>query len=315
MHTKSLKLERRFLIISSIGNVIVATVGLLAALYSSSQAILLDGLFNLTYFATGLFTLRVATLVAGGDDDRFPHGYAFFESLVNGIKGMLVLGVSVMAMIGALQALAQGGRSIAAGMAIAYGVFATIVCCVISYFMYRGTKTTGSPLVAADAKNWIVNAAISACVLLAFASILLLQALNLGAVVPYVDPSVVLIVVLISIGVPVKMAWNALMELLNRAPTSDIVNQVTRIVDENLASLPVQERFVRVIQPGRHRLVMVHAVLPTDYHVDSLKELDAVRAKTCSELCKSHVATVLDITFTSDRKWGAPMSDGGQIGD
>ena len=48
MHTKSLKLERRFLIISSIGNVIVATVGFLVAVYSSSQAILLAGGCNVT---------------------------------------------------------------------------------------------------------------------------------------------------------------------------------------------------------------------------------------------------------------------------
>jgi predicted Co/Zn/Cd cation transporter (cation efflux family) len=67
-------------------------------------------------------------LVAGGDDERFPHGYAFFELLVNGIKGMLVLGMSVMALTGAVEALLTGGRPIAAGIAIAYGVFASITC-------------------------------------------------------------------------------------------------------------------------------------------------------------------------------------------
>ena len=91
----ALKLEKKYLAASVCGNVLVGCVGTMLAFVADSQAILLDGLFNLTYFATGLFTVKVATLVAGGDDDRFPHGYAFFEPLVNGIKGTLVLGVSV----------------------------------------------------------------------------------------------------------------------------------------------------------------------------------------------------------------------------
>ena len=308
MQTTSLQLERRYLIISAIGNVLVAGVGLTAAVVSSSQAILLDGLFNLTYFATGLFTIKVATLVAGGDDERFPHGYAFFEPLVNGIKGMLVLGVSVMALFGAVEALLTGGREIAAGSAIAYGVFASITCWTVAILMRRGVKATGSPLVGADAENWVVNAAISSCVLLAFAGIFVLQSLELDKFVPYVDPIVVFGVVLISIGVPVRMAWNALMALLNRAPTRDIVDQVTETIDASLTDLPVQERFVRVIQPGRQRLVLVHVVLPTDYRPDGLSVLDTIRARAHQALDETGVATIADILFTTNRLWGAPLA-------
>jgi len=96
--------------------------------FARVEAIMLDGVFNLTYFATGLFTLKVARLIARGDDERFPYSYAFFEPLVNGLKGVLVLGVSIMAVVGAVQALVGGGRHIAAGMAISYGTFASIVC-------------------------------------------------------------------------------------------------------------------------------------------------------------------------------------------
>ena len=93
MNAAALEAERRFLVISAGGNLLLGCLGITFAVASSSQAILLDGVFNLSYFVTGLFTIRVASLVVGGDDERFPHGYAFFESLVNGVKGMLVLGV------------------------------------------------------------------------------------------------------------------------------------------------------------------------------------------------------------------------------
>ena len=314
MDTQTLQKEKKFLVISSCGSLLVACVAIAVASFSSSQAILLDGLFNITYFATGLFTVKVASLVARGDDERFPHGYAFFEPLVNGMKGMLVLGVSMLALVGAIGALLTGGREIAAGAAIAYGVFAASLCWIVAWFMHQGAAVTHSPLVRADAENWIVNAAISSCVLLAFVGIFVLRALGLDALAPYVDPSVVLVVVLVSLGVPVRMAWRALMALLNRAPTEEIVEQVTNVVDANLAELPVQERFVRVVQPGRQRLVLVHAVLPPDFKIEDLRQLDAIREQTCRALAQAHVATIADILFTADRRWGAPLSDGGAGG-
>ena len=91
--TRQASPERTYLIASAVANLLIAGVGLVVSALSSSQAILLDGVFNLTYFAAGLFTLKVARLVARGDDERFPYSYAFFEPLVNGLKGVLVLGI------------------------------------------------------------------------------------------------------------------------------------------------------------------------------------------------------------------------------
>ncbi len=138
--------------------------------------------------------------------------------------------------------------------------------------------------------------------------ILLIKNSSLEYIVPYIDPSLVLIVVLISISVPGRMAWRALMELLNRAPSHAIVQQVDDIVKKCTAGLPVQSLFVRVVQPGRTRMVMAHVVLPTDFQVVGLPSLDTLRAETLKELKSMHLATVLDMVFTADPVWGAPSS-------
>lgn len=306
MNDQKSRSERQVLLISVAGNLIIGVVGTIFSVISSSQAILLDGLFNLTYFATGLFTLKVAQLVQRGDDERFPLGYAFFEPLINGLKGMLVFGVSIMALAGALQALFTGGRSIAAGAAIAYGIFAAAACWSLAITTRRGAKRTDSPLILADAENWLVNSAISSAVLLAFIGIFLIRKTAFEFIVPYIDPSLVLIVVLISISVPVRMAWQALMELLNRTPSPTIVQKVDEIVRKCTARFPVRALFVRVIQPGRTRMVLAHVVLPSDFQVDGLPFLDAIRAETLDELKKSHSDSVLDMVFTADPEWGAP---------
>ena len=58
-------------------------------------------------------------------------------------------------------------------------------------------------------------------------------------------------------------------------------------------------------------MVLVHVVLPADYGPDRLTALDAVRTQTYLKLREAHVATVVDMLFTTDRRWGAPISDDG----
>jgi len=300
--------ERRALKYSALATLVLGCVGIAFSALSKSQAIMLDGLFNLAYFAAGLFTLKVAALVQAGDDEEFPFGYAYFEPLVNGIKGVLVFGISIMALAGAVEALFTGGRNIAPGMAIVYGVFAALACGSMALITRKAGRQTKSPLVLADAENWLVNGAISFTVLLAFICVFALKNSSLKFLLPYVDPALVLIVVSISISVPVRMAWKALMELLNRAPSQAIVQEATMIVEQSLAGLPIQKMFVRVVQPGRSRMVLVHVVLPSDFHIDGLPMLDGYRSMTLKNLQDAHPATVLDMTFTADESWGAPAA-------
>jgi predicted Co/Zn/Cd cation transporter (cation efflux family) len=63
MNNQNSRSERQVLLISAVGNLVIGVVGILFAVFSSSQAIMLDALFNLTYFATALFTLKVAKMV------------------------------------------------------------------------------------------------------------------------------------------------------------------------------------------------------------------------------------------------------------
>ncbi len=98
------------------------------------------------------------------------------------------------------------------------------------------------------------------------------------------------------------------MELLNRAPPDAVTRQVRAIVEKSVASLPVQEIFIRVLQPGRTRLVLAHVVLPESYRIESLKDLDLIRASCQQNLQAAHLATILDMIFTADRSWGAPYA-------
>ena len=306
------ELERRVLRRSVAGCLVVAVVGVGAAIVTGSGAILLDGLFNAAYLVTGLFTLRVAELLRRGDDRRYPAGYAAYEPLVNGLKGALILGVSVAALADALTAIVAGGREIAAGFAVAYGAFASAVGWGLAITLARDARTARSPLAEADAKNWLVNAAVSSCVVLAFAIIFLIRGTRLDGLVPFVDPLVIVALVLASIGVPIRLLWTSSMQLLNRAPDDSVTGPVRATVEGCVEPLGAKELFVRVLQPGRTRFVTAHVVLDPDRAGVSLRDLDGARERAAAALNEAHAPTVVDLVFTADRRWGAPVSEGGQ---
>ncbi len=303
-----MKTERHALLLSAIMALILGVVGVTMAIVTDSRAILLDGLFNLTYFAVALVAVKVAALTSRPDNDEFPWGYASFESLINAGKGLLILGITAIALYDSLLALFSGGREIFAGPAIAYAAFATLACAATALLLYRAYRREPMPLLRADLQNWLVNTAVSGAVLLAFCAIPVAGVLGLQALTPYVDPLLVAVVVLICLGVPIRMAGSAIMELLGRAPSQAVVAPVRGTIDQVLAPLPVERVYVRMRSPGRIVFISVHVVLPPDFPVQSLTTLDSIRQELDTAIRRRHPRVILDVLFTADERWAAPTA-------
>ena len=274
---------------------------------TGSEAILLDGSFNLTYFVVGLFTLKVLAWIERGDDERFPFGYSFFEPLVNGMKSLLVTGVSLMALFGAVDALLGEGRSIQIGWAVVYGLVASTACWTLAAVTARARRKIDSPLVTADAANWVVNAAVSSGVLVAFGVVALLERTGRPALVPYVDPLLVTVVVVLSIAIPVRIGWNALMGLLNRAAEPEVVATARAVVEQGLTGLPARDVALRVIKPGRLHMISAHVLLESG-RSPAMAELDAARERVADALLAEDPNVIVDLIFTEDRRWFAELA-------
>ena len=302
-----MKTEVGALRLSAATAITVGCVGVVFSLLTNSQAILLDGLFSLAYFITALLTLKVARIVSQPDDEDYPLGYSYFVPLVNGFKGVLILGISMLALADGLSALLKGGRLVEVGPAIVYGIIATLACTSTAVLLRRAHRRTASPLVDVDASSWTVDAAISSAVLLTFCAIPVVNAMGGAALVPYVDPFLVSVIVVISLGIPIRMAWSALMAMLNRAPPREIRDPIDATIRDALADLPSRSVYIRIIRPGGTLLVTAHVVLPDDFPITGLDAFDAVRARVEANVRRVHGPAIVDVLFTADEKWAAPV--------
>jgi len=303
-----MKTERGALRLSCGTALLMAVLGLVFAFITNSRAIMLDGVFNLMYFGIALLTLRIERLTSRPDNARFPFGHAYFESLVNAGKGLMILGISAVALVDSGLSLLSGGRAIAAVPAIGYALAATIVCSLTAFILRRAQRSLDSPLIRADAANWVLDAVISAAVLGAFCLAPIFHALDWVTAARYIDPVLVAAVVVLFLGVPVRMARDAILELLNRSPDARIERPVTAAVDEVLAHLPVQQRFVRMVRPGRVLYVTVHVALAEDFADQSLVALDRLRGEIDAAVRAVHPRSVVDTLFTADVRWAAPTA-------
>jgi len=300
--------ERRILLLSTTAAAAIALVALVFVVATRSRMILLDGVFNLVYVMAGLATLRIERLVREPDNARFPFGHAYFESLVNAAKGLLILGVSLVALGDAAVAVLTGGRTVAAGWAIAYGVVALMVCSATAYAVGRAARHLSSPLIRADADNWRLNALVSAAVVVGFAAHPVFVGTGWAQAAAYVDPVLVIGVVVVFLGVPVRMAARAIGELLNRAPDSALEGAVTAAVDRVLAAVGARQRYVRMVRPGRTLYVLVHVVLPDDIAAAPVVEMDGVRRRLDAAIRAVHAPTLVDAVFTADARWAEPSA-------
>jgi predicted Co/Zn/Cd cation transporter (cation efflux family) len=97
------------------------------------------------------------------------------------------------------------------------------------------------------------------------------------------------------------------MAFLNRTPSPELLARVREVIAGVVAELPVRRLTVRVIQPGRTRLISAHVLLSPEFE-GSLARFDELRARADAAVKADHTSSVVDLIFTADERWSAPLA-------
>ena len=295
--------EKKALKLSAGMALFMAALGIVFGLLTQSYAILLDGFFSLVGFAVAMVTIRVAWLVQQPPDEHFHFGYAQFEPFLNTIKGLLMLGVSGFAVAGAVDSLLHGGRDLNAGLAVMYAVVALSGCFVVAGIQRRAASRTGSPLLEVDSKNWLIDGVLSGVVALVFVAALILGGTDWSHVVPYIDPILVIVVVLAIIWVPVGIIRNGAKEILGFAPAAEVQSEVRGRVDGAIEGIPVKATNVSMMKIGRFFYILNQIVVSPEFRPGRVEELDRVRERIAKAMDGFEPTPIIDTVFTEDEKW------------
>ena len=295
-------LEKRALMISIFGAALMASLGVYFALVAKSDAIMLDGVFSAIGFVMASLTLKVAGLVKRPDDEHFHYGYSHFAPLLNALKALLLLVLCTFALISAVDALLHGGRSMAMGSAVLYGVLATLGCVAIALYMRKAKNLTGSALVAVDAESWVIDTVMSGAVLLAFVAGWAIQGTDLAVYLNYLDPGMVAVLCLLSLPIPLRILIENGREVLLFAPDASWQQAVEECFEKAVPEFPTEDYRIRLLKMGNSLNVLVHVKPGPDFELSNLEQLDEIRTRFNTALETMKVQTVADVVFVADMK-------------
>jgi cation diffusion facilitator family transporter len=283
----------------------MALIGIGFYFPTGSQAILLDGLFSLVGFGVCILTVKVAQLVKQPDDEHFQFGYGLFEPMLNLGKGLMIAGVCIFAAIPAGEAMFSGGRPMKSGPAIIYAVIAAAGCFGMWALQRKRARDTGSPLLQVDVSQWLMDGAISSVVAVAFVAGSILQRGALADWVDYLDPLLVLVLVVVSIKLPLTIIRTNLREVLLAVPAPETQAQLTRVVQQTLDKEQVVDYRFRTVKTGRSHMLLLHILVGDPSDVWTPARCDALRQKLNDAIPAGFKPFSFDVVFTHDKRWMA----------
>ena len=297
------KIESRALQHSAAGYLFMALLGGLFFHLADSEAILLDGVYSFISLLMTFVAQRVSRLVNTPYSDGYHFGFAHFEPLLNVVRILLILAIAGFAAASAIGALLDGGRPLNADSAVIYGVVAAVGCLFMAWLQRRAASRAGSPILAVDARNWLVDGALSSGVALTFIAAFFLRGTDYAHWIPYVDPVLVITMVTLLVPVPLKTLRANLSEVLLAAPDPEVQRRIRDRVEAVLPPGGEEEVSIRMVPVGRFLYLQIHVLVPSGTEARAIDECDAVRLRLYNALNEIYPRLVLDVAFTADRRW------------
>lgn len=136
-----------------------------------------------------------------------------------------------------------------------------------------------------------------------FVAAVILDGTRWAFVVPYMDPGLVILLVLGIVFIPLRIVRDNMREILAFAPDSVTQTDVRNRVEGALAGVPVESSQVRMMKIGRFLYVLNQIVVSPEFRPGGVEELDRVRERIAAAMEGFEPRPVVDTLFTEDEKW------------
>jgi len=295
--------EQRMLRLSIGVTIVVSLFGVVFGLLSGSMSILFDGVFAAIDAAMSGLALFVSRLVSGDNANRrFQFGYWHIEPMVLAFNGGTLMLLCFYAFLNAVDSFLGGGRQLDFDWAILYAVVVCIVCFGMFAYESRANRRIKSDFVRLDAQSWLMSAAVTSALLVAFAIAWSLRSTAWAYLTPYADPVVLALLTLALVFVPIRTVRKALQEILLITPP-ELDAHVRTVMDRVIARHGFKTYTSYVAKVGRAQFIEIHIAVPTGMRLDNVATVDAIRREIGQAIGGEGPQRWLTIDFTADPRW------------
>ncbi len=225
---------------------------------TGSQALLVDGIHSLSDLMTDLFVEWLNHLSHEDPDDEHPYGHARFETAGTIVFALFLLAVATgFAWQAAGQLLSEDAIAPPTVEALWIAVIALITKEWLYQYTHRWGKQLSAPLLVANA--WHHRSDVLSTI------VVILGVVGALAGYPLADALAAVVVALMIAAVGLKLAWQALVELVDTAPYSGRARTLKRAIIKVPGVKSVHA--LRSRKMGPHTFLDVHIEVPSTISV------------------------------------------------
>lgn len=276
---KSIQLEKRALQVSMWGGIFFVLLELVMAVFSNSQAVLMDAAYDGAELITTVVSLQIVPLLYKPLTEKRPFGYAQVETWFIVIKGFMLVSITLGLVLNNIQIMLQGGRHVDFTMIIYFELFAAVISVFVTMLLKKWNRGLQSPMVTAEINSWQIDAAASLGMTIAFLAPLLVKGTQLTWLMPYLDQIVAIVLTFFILPRPIKMVIAGMRDLLLLAPEQEVMDRIKEISGELMEQEHFRDQFSEasydVVRMGRKFWVSIYVTTKTD--VVSIKKWSEIQ--------------------------------------
>lgn len=283
---KSPKKEKRAMSVSLYGNLFFVIVELVVAIISSSQAVLLDAVYDGVEFVMLLPSVFLIPLLYKPSNEKYPFGFMQVETLFIILKGITMTAVTIGLIANSINIFLHGGRIIAFDTIAWFELFACVLGVIVAAYLKRKNKNLNSPLITTEMQGWIIDSVISLGMAAAFLLPIIVPWDWFQRLVPYLDSLFTIILSMIMLPTPVKTVITGLRDLLLICPEEETVQEIKDLVEPELKECPYSEISYEIVRTGRKLWISAYITLKKDEL--SVRKLKMLQSRCIAALAQKY---------------------------
>ena len=298
-----MKLENKILKISMVGALFFALFGIAWGWTAQSEMIIFDGLYSFISLALTMLSLYINNFIAKKELDKYPFGKYILEPLVISFKSLIIGGMCLYSLIGAIQDVVHGGNTVEYGSALIYSIVSVIGCGGVYIFVKKKGDKISSELIKVEASQWLMDTLLSIGVLVGFVIAMILRNTRFSGINVYIDKMMVIMVSVVFIKMPVQCFINEFKEILCVKAKNKINDYIYLIVKKKKKEYKFEDSISRVSKIGGELRIEIDFIYNEESKLKDLDQMDCVREEVYDAIKHIDYNKWLNVSFTGDKKW------------
>ncbi len=227
---------------------------------------------------------RISKLLKIKYSTRFNFGHYSFEPLFVLINGLLLITLAVSLFISSIQTIINGGRIIELTVVTEFLILSVIVCGSESFVLRYYARKTKSEILHAESISWILDTLISTAVLLVFSISIWLKNTQYNFLIPYLDPSTTIILILFFVYLPIKLIKSGTFDLLLAAPSKESIKEIKEKLLSNKHKYGFTEIKIHAAKIGRTTCIEIICFYDKKFEIKTMETLEVLKNQIITEV-------------------------------